>query len=598
MKQETIPDDEKKTSTKRTPKKNATPISTKRKKMADNDKPDAPPPTATPSSSIVDADGDVAMVDVDSSQPIPTSDVAPTTQPSPSTTVEDDEEEQKDHDSENDSEFDDDDDENGINSDLYQPQLNSTPELCDPSDRFGSFDQRSDYMLHRLSPLYIPTTMPGYESPSKDLTDLLTRTMTSSINNAALILGPHGSGCTSLLEMCLRKLRKEFIMKGKSFVEVRLNGNVQTDDTLAMRSVATWSSTHRHAHVRIYGHPSLTFVLASLSLSPPPLPIPIPSVFREIVFQVCRDHELEHLKDSADFHAHLNFLIEILNQGTFHETPILFILDEFHLFTQRTKQTLLYNLCDLLQSQKAQLCLVGLSSHYNCYERLEKRIRSRMSHRRIILGPPIEMVRHGGGGGGGDGVDDGEMIEKSYNLQKSETLKMEHIIQILKDRLIIPIDEKVNGTGASASASSSTALTPSHPPSPAILAHNASITRLLSRTDSPRLHALLAFFQLHRMQIGTFFKIFTFGIQSSLNMYHPNLLEEDIVHAFQYWRKDWIKEGLKRKEKKKNKSARTHTYTRNTSIPLSMCVCMSDLTVCVYAASRPTRPVQIVPFSN
>jgi hypothetical protein len=38
------------------------------------------------------------------------------------------------------------------------------------------------------------------------------------------------------------------------------------------------------------------------------------------------------------------------------------ILDEFHLFTKRPKQTLLYNLSDVLQSSGAQIALIGAAA--------------------------------------------------------------------------------------------------------------------------------------------------------------------------------------------------------------------------------------------
>lgn len=64
------------------------------------------------------------------------------------------------------------------------------------------------------------------------------------------------------------------------------------------------------------------------------------------------------------------------------------ILDNFHLFASRPKQTLLYNLCDLLQSSHAQLAIIGLTSRVDAYELLEKRIRSRMFYRKVIVAQP------------------------------------------------------------------------------------------------------------------------------------------------------------------------------------------------------------------
>jgi Cdc6-like AAA superfamily ATPase len=62
------------------------------------------------------------------------------------------------------------------------------------------------------------------------------------------------------------------------------------------------------------------------------------------------------------------------------------VLDEFHDFAERGKQTLLYNLCDLLQSDRAQIALIGITTRLDVDDYLEKRVKSRMSYRRILFG--------------------------------------------------------------------------------------------------------------------------------------------------------------------------------------------------------------------
>ena len=137
---------------------------------------------------------------------------------------------------------DDDDDEFDVRRDFYQPVESSDPELVDPHDPFSSSEHRCNVMVHQLSPLFLPSRMIGLESQQKELHELLLRTMNSSVNNAALVLGPRGSGCSALVEVCLRDLKQQFMRQGKSFVEVRLNGTIQTDDTLAMRSEQTMTA--------------------------------------------------------------------------------------------------------------------------------------------------------------------------------------------------------------------------------------------------------------------------------------------------------------------------------------------------------------------
>lgn len=65
--------------------------------------------------------------------------------------------------------------------------------------------------------------------------------------------------------------------------------------------------------------------------------------------------------------------------------PIFIILEDFDLFTQHTKQSLLYFLFSLCHSNEAKMVIIGESSRFNCVELLEKRVKSRFSQRIVNL---------------------------------------------------------------------------------------------------------------------------------------------------------------------------------------------------------------------
>ena len=80
--------------------------------------------------------------------------------------------------------------------------------------------------------------------------------------------------------------------------------------------------------------------------------------------------------------------------------PVVFILHDFELFAQRPKQVLLYSLFDLLQTEDAQMAVVGLTTRVDAADLLEKRVRSRFSQR-LLLVPPLvttddcaALIRH------------------------------------------------------------------------------------------------------------------------------------------------------------------------------------------------------------
>lgn len=67
---------------------------------------------------------------------------------------------------------------------------------------------------------------------------------------------------------------------------------------------------------------------------------------------------------------------------------IIFIIDEFDMFATHPRQTLLYNLFDVAQSRKAPIAVLGCTARLNVVEMLEKRVKSRFSHRYVYLTLP------------------------------------------------------------------------------------------------------------------------------------------------------------------------------------------------------------------
>lgn len=67
---------------------------------------------------------------------------------------------------------------------------------------------------------------------------------------------------------------------------------------------------------------------------------------------------------------------------------VIFVLDEFDLFTTHARQTLLYNLFDIAQARKAPIAVLGLTTRIDVVESLEKRVKSRFSHRYVYLSLP------------------------------------------------------------------------------------------------------------------------------------------------------------------------------------------------------------------
>ncbi|XP_074158227.1 origin recognition complex subunit 4 isoform X2 [Sminthopsis crassicaudata] len=179
----------------------------------------------------------------------------------------------------------------------------------------------------------------GVQAQYKHLIELLKRTAIHGESNSALIIGPRGSGKTMILNQALEELM-EIKQVRENVLQVHLNGLLQTNDKIALK---------------------------------------------EITKQLCLENVVGD-KIFGTFAENLSFLLEALKKGDRTTScPVIFILDEFDLFAHHKNQTLLYNLFDISQSAQTPVAVIGLTCRLDILELLEKRVKSRFSHRQIHL---------------------------------------------------------------------------------------------------------------------------------------------------------------------------------------------------------------------
>ncbi|XP_043850778.1 origin recognition complex subunit 4 isoform X2 [Dromiciops gliroides] len=179
----------------------------------------------------------------------------------------------------------------------------------------------------------------GVQAQYRHLIELLKRTAVHGESNSALIIGPRGSGKTMILNQALEELM-EIKQVRENVLQVHLNGLLQTNDKIALK---------------------------------------------EITKQLCLENVVGD-KVFGTFAENLSFLLEALKKGDRSSScPVIFILDEFDLFAHHKNQTLLYNLFDISQSAQTPVAVIGLTCRLDILELLEKRVKSRFSHRQIHL---------------------------------------------------------------------------------------------------------------------------------------------------------------------------------------------------------------------
>ncbi|XP_037955081.1 origin recognition complex subunit 4-like [Teleopsis dalmanni] len=197
------------------------------------------------------------------------------------------------------------------------------------------------FLKERLQRDY--TTFRGHENERNNIRTLLQRTAEYGESNSMLLIGPEGSGKTTLVNAVITDLlsNKDFLT---NTLIVVLDGGIHTDDRLALKSATTQMKLENAVDGKVFG----------------------------------------------SFAENLAFLLASLKSGNKSSKSVIFILEQFDLFCTHHNQTLLYNLFDVSQSAQAPICVLGITRRLDVVELLEKRVKSRFSHRQIFLYPEAD----------------------------------------------------------------------------------------------------------------------------------------------------------------------------------------------------------------
>ena len=218
---------------------------------------------------------------------------------------------------------------------------------------------------------------------------LLHQTVAHGESNSLLLIGARGTGKTALVEDVLAELSAD-VSHRDDFHTIRLNGFFQTDDKLALREI--WRQLGREMELDEQGQrevgggtrnyaDTLATLLALFSHTPD-------AAGDQVDGQEASDDAPQQQQPEIEDNAPTpNSNTQIASKS------VLFILNEFDLFASRPRQTLLYNLLDIAQSQKAPIAVLGLSTRIDVAEGLEKRVKSRFSHRYVHVGGAIRNFK-------------------------------------------------------------------------------------------------------------------------------------------------------------------------------------------------------------
>jgi origin recognition complex subunit 4 len=197
-----------------------------------------------------------------------------------------------------------------------------------------------------------------YEIDDKleELYNIVHSTVRNGEKHSCFVFGPRNSGKTAALNSVLRRLRSESSESiDEDFIVININGLAQRNDTLAVRAIAEQLDSEIS---RIYN----------------------------VNLRDLEAKELLSRKSITNTFANILQVLDkeiLLNDGEVAKIrhPVIFCIDEVDVYAHQNRQTLLYNLFELVEYSQTPVCVLCFTSNFTVKDLLEKRVRSRFSQR-------------------------------------------------------------------------------------------------------------------------------------------------------------------------------------------------------------------------
>ncbi|AAS50950.1 ABR178Cp [Eremothecium gossypii ATCC 10895] len=222
-----------------------------------------------------------------------------------------------------------------------------------------AFEELKTMLLRKLNNRLPPeeSGLPEFvRSASNEVERILVQSVIQKESHSAILVSPRSWYKTSIINHHLARLRRQH---DQQFVTVRLNGLIHTENA-AINSIATQLENElRRVRKDV---PATDFQLSQGSLT---------EVFENI---------LKLLNTVA---VQMGRSSSVLPRSA--KLTVIFIFDEIDQFAGPIRQTLLYNLFDMVEHARVPVCIVGCTTKLNILEFLEKRVKSRFSQRLIFV---------------------------------------------------------------------------------------------------------------------------------------------------------------------------------------------------------------------
>lgn len=249
----------------------------------------------------------------------------------------------------------------------------------------------------------------GLEEPWAQLYALLHGTVDAQEGNSCLVLGEHGCGKSlvrrrahQIVQSVFRRVRKECVDRGAPPpLLVSLSGLLHPTDRQCLAELA--KQLMEQGALGQQETSALDSMLAEDMADADGMDLP--ELDSAVVLSDDDEPRPEPVVESGPSEAVANAILSTmattlshiltLLSRTPHDTqqlqrPLVILLDGFEQFAQRPRQALLYCLLDAVQagSYGPGLAVVGMTTRVDASDALEKRVKSRFSHRIVHVHPP------------------------------------------------------------------------------------------------------------------------------------------------------------------------------------------------------------------
>ncbi|CAI4795790.1 CEQ_1a_G0056460.mRNA.1.CDS.1 [Saccharomyces cerevisiae] len=242
-------------------------------------------------------------------------------------------------------------------------------EKCkDSNPGFGSLQRRLLQQLYGTLPTDEKIIFTYLQDCQQEIDRIIKQSIIQKESHSVILVGPRQSYKTYLLDYELSLLQQSY---KEQFITIRLNGFIHSEQT-AINGIATQLEQQLQ---KIHGSEEKIDDTSLETISSGSLT----EVFEKILLLLDSTTKTRN-EDSGE-----------VDRESITKITVVFIFDEIDTFAGPVRQTLLYNLFDMVEHSRVPVCIFGCTTKLNILEYLEKRVKSRFSQR-VIYMPQIQNL--------------------------------------------------------------------------------------------------------------------------------------------------------------------------------------------------------------